>query len=157
VAALVVVAGAALRGRRRLALTVLLAWAVVRATSAAMKLVVDRGRPPELVDDVVLRQHLPFDQGFPSAHSATAAAVAVVLARAHPRLRVPLAVLAGLVGVARLYVGVHLPLDLVGGWCLGVVGGLAAVAAVDRWTPGASGSARPPLATGPPSPSPGCR
>ncbi len=135
VAALVVVAGAALLGRRRLALTTLLAWAAVRATSALMKVAVDRGRPPALVDDVVLRQHLPADEGFPSAHSATAAAVAVVLARAHPRLRAPLAVLVGLVGGARMYVGVHLPLDLVGGWCLGLLGGLGAVAAVERWAP----------------------
>ena len=35
-------------------------------------------------------------------------------------------------GLGRLHVGVHLPLDLVGGWCLGVLCGAAGLAVVAR-------------------------
>lgn len=132
VAALAVAAVALVTGRRRLALAAAGGWALVRVTSSIMKAGVGRERPPSLLADVVLRQHLPGDNGFPSSHSANAAALAVVLAWAFPRWRVPLAVLAGLVGLARLHVGVHLPLDLVGGWCLGLLCGLAVVTLVSR-------------------------
>ena len=37
-------------------------------------------------------------------------------------------VLVGLVGVARVVVGVHFPMDVVGGWSFGVLTGLAGLA-----------------------------
>ena len=135
VAALAVAAVAALRGRRRLAVAAAGGWALVRVTSSLMKATVGRERPPSFFADAVLRQHLPHDNGFPSSHAANAAALAVVVAWAFPRWRWPLALVAALVGVARLYVGVHLPLDLAGGWCLGLICGLVVVALVERFVP----------------------
>lgn len=135
VASLAVAAAAALAGRSRLAIAAGCAWALARISGGIMKAAVGRPRPPSLLPDVVLRQHLPADNGFPSGHSANAAALAVVLGWAFPRWRVPLAVVAVLVGVARLYVGVHLPLDLVGGWCLGILCGLAVVTVLARLVP----------------------
>ncbi len=132
VAALGAATVALVRGRRRLAAALALAWALDRLAAAVLKAVVDRDRPPALVDDVVLRQHLPADAGFPSAHSGTAAALAVVAGVTWPRLAVPAAVVAVLVGLGRLYVGVHLPLDLLGGWALGVLCGAAALGVSDR-------------------------
>ena len=44
-------------------------------------------------------------------------------------------VVAAAVGLARIAVGVHLPLDVVGGAALGLLGGQAGTAAVDRWWP----------------------
>ncbi|HEU5153047.1 MAG TPA: phosphatase PAP2 family protein [Iamia sp.] len=134
VASLAVAAVAALRGRSRVALAAGGGWALVRITSSIMKATVGRDRPPAFFADVALRQHLPADNGFPSSHAANAAALAVVVAWALPRARLPVVLVAVLVGVARLYVGVHLPLDLVGGWCLGVLCGLTAIALVTRLT-----------------------
>jgi undecaprenyl-diphosphatase len=133
-AATVVVVGFLAR-KRRVATAGFLAWLAARLVCTIMKAAVDRARPPGLVADVVLRQHLPSDGGFPSSHSAIAAALAVVAGWGWPRLRLPLALGAVLVGLARLYVGVHLPLDLVGGWALGVLCGLLAVAVVHPRVP----------------------
>lgn len=122
-------------GRWRVAATLVVAWALARGAATLLKAWVGRGRPPDFFDDVVLRQHLPADNGFPSAHSANAAALAVVVGWAWPRWRWPAAVVAVLVGLGRLVMGVHLPLDLVGGWALGVLAGLAACALTTRLAP----------------------
>ncbi len=125
-ALVVVVAGFAVR-KRRVAAAGALGWLLARLVTTAMKAAVDRPRPPGLLTDVVLRQHLPSDGGFPSSHAAIAAALAVAAGWGWRRLRVPLALAALGVGVARMYVGVHLPLDLVGGWTVGLLCGLLAV------------------------------
>ena len=60
---------------------------------------------------------------------------AVVVGGALPRWRAPVVVLALAVAAARMYVGVHLPLDLVGGAALGLLAGIGVAAALDRWWP----------------------
>lgn len=118
--ALIVVAALVLR-RTAVALVAAVAWSATRTVSHGIKLALDRGRPPAFLEDVVLRQHLPASAGYTSTHSACAAALAVVGAWAWPRLAPAFAAFAVLVGVALMFVGVHLPLDVVGGWALGVL------------------------------------
>lgn len=130
-------------GRARVGATVLVAWVAARGSSTLLKAAIDRPRPPAAIDGVVLHQALPDDAGFPSAHAAIAAALAVVAARTWPRLTVAWVACAAAVGVARLHVGVHLPLDLLGGWSLGMLCGAAAVAVVARFrTDARAGSER---------------
>jgi undecaprenyl-diphosphatase len=62
----------------------------------------------------------PTDLSFPSGHAATSFAAATLLTRAAPRLVVPLYALAAAIAFSRVYVGVHYPLDIVGGAVLGV-------------------------------------
>jgi membrane-associated phospholipid phosphatase len=57
---------------------------------------------------------------FPSGHAATSMACALVLAVLVPCLAAPLVVLAAAIGFSRLYVGVHYPLDVLGGALLGL-------------------------------------
>ena len=61
---------------------------------------------------------------FPSTHAAGAFAGAFALSRVFPEMRAALWITAALVAFARVYVGVHYPLDVIGG----VVIGLAAAA-----------------------------
>lgn len=118
-------AAAAFR-RWRLAAELLVAGAATYALAKVVKGVWPRGRPDGLLADVVIRGEAAVGRGFVSGHAATLAALATV---AWPWLgrrgRVAVVVLVGLVCLARVHVGAHLPLDVVGGAALGLaVGGL---------------------------------
>lgn len=56
---------------------------------------------------------------FPSAHATQAAGAAMVLAWGSPALAPAGAAIALLIGVSRVYLGVHWPTDVVAGWALG--------------------------------------
>ncbi len=135
VGALVLVGAALLLRRVRLGVAAFAAWGLGRASSAVLKAWVDRPRPSLLINGVTLRQSPPRDLAFPSAHTTGAVALAVVAAWALPRARSPAVGVAVLVAAARMYVGVHLPLDLLGGAALGLLAGTTATAAIDRWWP----------------------
>ena len=90
---------------------------------------VDRGRPPALLADVTQGRETfaGGSLGYPSGHAAVAAALTVILTPYLPaRWRWLPLVLIAIVIVGRLYVGAHLPLDLIGGAALGVAAGSAA-------------------------------
>jgi undecaprenyl-diphosphatase len=116
--------------RWRLALTIVVAGTAVYFMAKVVKGLVVRGRPSTLLSDVVIRGAAATGRGYVSGHAALVAVLATV---AWPYLRGPwrwLAVgLAVFVCLARVYVGAHLPLDVVGGAALGVaIGALARLA-----------------------------
>jgi membrane-associated phospholipid phosphatase len=83
-----------------------------------------RGRPGAVLDEARLRGIGPEGPGFPSGHAAVSAALAFVLFAYLPRMwRWAFVVLGVIVSLGRLYVGAHLPLDVVGGAALGVAAG----------------------------------
>jgi membrane-associated phospholipid phosphatase len=86
-----------------------------------VKSVVERGRPAAVIPGYVARPGAPRDGlGFVSGHSTVAFSLAAVTAPYLPRSgRVAVYGLAGVVGLARIHVGAHLPLDVVGGAALG--------------------------------------
>jgi glycosyltransferase 2 family protein len=100
----------------------LAAWTLAKV----VKNVVGRGRPAAFFGDVVFPGDAEGGFGFVSGHTAVAFAVATVIAPYVPRRwRVLPFAVAGVVGFARMYVGVHLPLDVLGGAGLGLaIGGL---------------------------------
>jgi glycosyltransferase 2 family protein len=85
---------------------------------------VGRGRPADLLPDVHLRGHHDSGLGFVSGHAAVAVAIATLIAPYLGRRArwVAVAVAVG-VCLSRLYVGAHLPLDVVGGAALGWAAG----------------------------------
>lgn len=89
--------------------------------------VIERGRPDELLPAVNIGYGIPTTGlGFPSTHTALAVAAAVVLAPYLLRwVRWALYAMAGGVGVATVYMGANLPLDVVAGAALGLVVGSA--------------------------------
>jgi membrane-associated phospholipid phosphatase len=127
-----IVALAALIARRvRLAVALAASGTLVWLLAKVIKVIVERGRPAELLDNVVLHGDAPLaGKGYVSGHAAVAVALATVAApHLGRRWRTTVWILAGLVCLARVYVGAHLPLDSVGGaafgWAVGSLVNLA--------------------------------
>lgn len=79
-----------------------------------------RPRPSLLLSGVHLRQTLPLGYGFPSGHSALATVLALVLVPLLPKKWRWLPLLGVvLVGLSRIYLGVHSPLDVLAGIAIG--------------------------------------
>jgi undecaprenyl-diphosphatase len=104
-----------------------------------LKAVFDRSRPYDAVPEADPLLRWDVGSSFPSGHAATSAAGAIVLAYLLGRWGWWLALLAAAVAFSRVYVGVHYPLDVLGGAALGAVVGLAAVALVRRLRPTSAG------------------
>jgi membrane-associated phospholipid phosphatase len=89
-----------------------------------------RGRPATLLPDVHLRGAPAHGLGFVSGHVAVITAlVAIAWPYLTRRWRAAAVIVAVLVALARVYVGAHLPLDVIGGAGVGLaVGGLTRLA-----------------------------
>jgi undecaprenyl-diphosphatase len=108
------------------------AWAVAKVVQTFV-----HHQPPDLVLSHVVTRAADGPGIFPSSHVAIAAALATV---AGPYLTRPMRRLAWmvvlLVGIARMYVGAHFPLDVAGGAALGwAVGGAVDMLARPRAAP----------------------
>ena len=99
----------------------LVAVALADWSATAIKALVDRPRPPLRYPEPKTLVAVPHDASFPSGHAATSFAAATILAISFPRLAPLLYLLAAAVAFSRVYVGVHYPLDIVGGAVLGVL------------------------------------
>jgi undecaprenyl-diphosphatase len=114
---------ALLAGRRSLAVRVLVAGTAAWFGAKAIKPLGGRDRPAGVLGEGVnLREGIAGDLGWVSGHAAVATALALVLADDLPAWTQPiLATIVALTGFGRMYVGAHLPHDLVGGAGLGFV------------------------------------
>jgi undecaprenyl-diphosphatase len=94
------------------------------ALNNLLKFVFARPRP-----DAVSHAPRVFTTSFPSGHATLSAitylTIAALLARAYPSPILDLyfmsltALLTVLIGLSRIYLGVHFPTDILGGWCIG--------------------------------------
>jgi undecaprenyl-diphosphatase len=119
---MVIALGLALVWRRWgvLVLTVL-AVAVADLASRGLKDLFDVERPSDRYASPKPLVTAPHDAAFPSGHAATSFAAATILTSFVPRFAPLWFLLALAIGFSRIYVGVHYPLDIVGGAVLGVV------------------------------------
>jgi glycosyltransferase 2 family protein len=119
-------------GNRPLAVRLVSGGTAAWALAKVVKRVVRRGRPMALLVGVHTRGREATGLGYLSGHTAVAVALA---AAAWPHLgaggrRAALG-LASTVGLARVYVGAHLPLDVAGGAALGLL--VDAAESLRRW------------------------
>jgi membrane-associated phospholipid phosphatase len=105
-----------------LALSLAISGVGVYLLAKVIKEFVGRGRPAALLEGVVERETFaPGSLGYPSGHAAVAWAITLLIA---PYVRrgwqIAALLMAIVVPFIRMYVGAHLPLDLIGGAALGV-------------------------------------
>ncbi|MGZ4339135.1 MAG: hypothetical protein ACXVZN_08315 [Gaiellaceae bacterium] len=110
-------------GRRETAVCVTLAWLAAVAVEVVFRHTLTR--PPLYRGEVHV---VAFDMSWPSGHALRCSLVAVALAAAWPRLRLPLGIWLTAVVVLLELAGFHTPTDLVGGLLLATIAVLGAVA-----------------------------
>lgn len=110
---------------RRAGYTALYAGFLGYVISKYAKVSAGRGRPGDLLQEINLFSPEQFTGfGFPSGHATLVATCATVLYyQVEPKYRKYLLLIVFLVGLSRMYLGAHLPLDIVGGWALGAAVG----------------------------------
>ena len=128
-AIVLVVAGLVVTGRYRAAGAAFVAGAGAWLASSALKEIVERPRP-RLAGLGRVPREVADGFSWPSSHAAIAAALATVLLLTFARGRFGRGLViaaAVLVAVARVYLGAHWGLDVLGGAALGVLAGYVAV------------------------------
>ena len=118
------------RGGRRglwVTLTIFNGMVLAWATAETIKMLVRRPRPflaiPDALAPIIPG---PSSYTFPSGDTALAFGAAVAFGQCFPRYRPFALLLAFAVGLSRVFVGVHYPLDALGGAVVGIAWGLAA-------------------------------
>lgn len=110
------------RGRRAAALLVFTYFAA-HVVILALKRIAHRPRPFLVYTDLNVVGAVPPFSSFPSGHVALTAALAVVLGAKYENLQCLLWIVVGLVAVSRMYMGLHYPIDVVGGAIVGLAVG----------------------------------
>lgn len=90
----------------------------------SLKSLLSRERPYKILEglntfDIILKDH-----SFPSGHTSATFAIATTVALNIPKLSIIVFGIASLIGISRIYLGVHYPTDVVAGMILGIGSGL---------------------------------
>lgn len=124
-------------GYRHLAIGLVVSLIAAFLASTGLKIAIARKRP-----DIVEHAALTFTASFPSGHAFLSAVTLLTIAgfvglasRRTDIARfcmVMAVVMVGLIGLSRIYLGVHWPSDVLGGWALGIVWSSVATAWLGR-------------------------
>lgn len=102
-------------------------------TNLTLKPLVDRMRPYEFSDAILPLGRLPRDASFPSGHTSASFACALIYVRMLPKkYGIPLVVLAALIALSRLYLCVHFPTDVLGGFLVALFSSTVVYACYQR-------------------------
>jgi undecaprenyl-diphosphatase len=105
----------------------LLGFAIELPLYKVLKQRIKRDRPCVVISGVYKRIS-PSDQfSFPSGHTAAAFVIATSISHFLPVLLVPVYFWALLVGISRIYLGVHYPTDILAGLVIGIFSAFAGI------------------------------
>ena len=107
--------------RKPFLLSMAIAFVLERLLYHLIKQSMKRDRPCERIVDVQFRVRPPDQFSFPSGHTASAFVMMTLVASFFPILRIPMFLWATTVGIARVYLGVHYPTDVLAGAILGIL------------------------------------
>lgn len=133
-------------GRRTRALVFGMTVLAAQIAAEVVKAIIARPRP-----DLVSHLDLTYSTSFPSGHAVMSPVVyftlALMIAEGEIRQSARVMLMGGAVllvvaiGVSRIYLGVHWPTDVIGGWALGSAVALSSWLVVRRLQPGGIGKA----------------
>ena len=112
------------KGRVTALLVVIIVALSDQMSSAVIKPMIGRLRPCNpyvFIEGAHFLRGMKTSLSFPSSHAANNAAVATLITARYPRVKWIFIGLALLVGYSRIYVGVHYPLDVLGGFLVGIL------------------------------------
>lgn len=103
-------------------------------TNVCLKNIVARPRPYDACAAIIPLVKKLSDYSFPSGHTCASFASAFIYFRMLPRkYGITAMILAVLISFSRLYLGVHYPTDVLGGFLVGLAASILAVALVKRY------------------------
>ncbi len=88
--------------------------------STLLKELISRPRPCHILTDINLLVACGSGKSFPSSHAANSMVSVIIILLYYKRHKYWLPLLSLLVGISRVFVGVHYPLDILFGWLLGI-------------------------------------
>jgi undecaprenyl-diphosphatase len=109
------------RGRIAIALLIIGIAVSDQICNSLIKPLVGRLRPCNALENVRLLVNCTRSFSFPSSHATNMFTGTLILSYVYPRWKIVLLFIAALVAYSRIYVGVHYPLDAVGGMFLGII------------------------------------
>lgn len=105
-------------------------------TNVCLKNIIQRIRPYDVMDSLKILVEAEHDFSFPSGHTACSFAGAWAMRRTmDKKIWIPALVLAVLIGLSRLYVGVHYPTDILGGLIVGMLAAEIAYRGLKKYAP----------------------
>lgn len=92
-----------------------------------MKPLIARERPYNFNEAITLLIDAPIDYSFPSGHTMTSFAAAVILYYMNKKIGIAAYVLAAIIAFSRLYLYVHYPSDVFAGMILGILSAIISI------------------------------
>lgn len=91
--------------------------------NVSLKPLIQRARPFEEINGIILLIKTPLDRSFPSGHTAASFTMVYIFFRHIRRFFLPIVITAIMISISRLYLNVHYPTDIIASIIIGLLSG----------------------------------
>lgn len=98
-----------------------IALTISQSITYGLKSLLSRERPYKILENLNTFDIILKDYSFPSGHSSASFTIATIIAMTIPRISVIVFPIALIIGISRIYLGVHYPTDVAAGIVLGII------------------------------------